>query len=96
MGPKHIVPLAITSTVGARYLLALGLTPDLVYLDSAHEKDETFTEITMYYSLLAEGGVLFGDDFSWKSVSDDVKRFAARNELEIDLFGTAWMLKKPR
>ena len=33
-----------TSTVGARWLAAKGLSPDLIFLDSAHEADETFLE----------------------------------------------------
>lgn len=95
-GPRHIIPLAVTSTVGARYLLALGLTPDLVYLDSAHEKDETFTEMSMYWGLISDGGVLYGDDFTWPSVSHDVKRFAEQHRVELNLYHNSWVLQKPR
>jgi len=95
IGPKHIIPLAVTSTVAARYFLSLGLTPDVVYLDSAHEKDETFTEISLFYSLIAPGGILYGDDFSWDSVATDVKRFAEKLHLELHLQGATWMLQKP-
>merc|ERR1712217_740090 len=83
IGPKHIIPLAVTSVVGARYFMALGATPDIVYLDSAHEADETYAELTLYYSVLAEGGVIFGDDFSWDSVRNDVQRFAAEHGLKV-------------
>lgn len=95
IGHRHVIPLAVTSLVGARYLTALKLRPDIVYLDSAHEMDETFTEVSLYYNLLADGGILFGDDFLWYSVSTDVKRFAERYGLELTLFGNCWMLEKP-
>lgn len=94
IGAKHIIPLATTSIVGVRYLTALGLAPDVVYLDSAHEKGETFMELTLYFHTLAPGGVIFGDDFTWDSVSHDVKRFAAQRGLQLTQDGVTWMLRK--
>ena len=38
--------------------------PTVVYLDSAHEEDETLTEITHVMRSLTPGGFLFGDDWS--------------------------------
>ncbi|OLP62875.1 hypothetical protein AK812_SmicGene48546, partial [Symbiodinium microadriaticum] len=42
-----------TSTVGARWLVEKRFYPDLVFLDSAHELDETFLE----HLLLGSQGV---------------------------------------
>merc|ERR1711948_25158 len=42
LSKRHILPFHATSTVGARWLAQMGYTPDLIFLDSAHEKDETF------------------------------------------------------
>lgn len=95
VGSQHIVPLTATSVVGARFLFALGLTPDIVYLDSSHEADETFTELTLYYHVLASGGVIFGDNFSWDGVQHDVLRFAAKKGIGVKASGQAWMLQKP-
>lgn len=95
VGPKHIVPLAVTSVVGARFLMAVGLTPDTIYLDSAHEIDETYTELTLFFSVLAKGGVIMGDDFTWESVSHDVKRFCRKHNLKLINEGVTWMIKKP-
>lgn len=94
IGARHILPLAVTSEVGARYLTALKVTPDFVYLDSAHEQDMTYMELTLYYAVLAKGGIIFGDDFSWDSVSRDVTRFAAEKKLNLQLDGVTWMLQK--
>lgn len=71
----HILPLQATSTVGARWLESKGFLPDIIFLDSAHEEDETFLELTLYYRILKPGGILFGDDYGWPAVKRDVNRF---------------------
>lgn len=95
IGPRHIIPLAVTSEVGARYLTALKAKPDLAYLDSAHELDMTYMELTLYYALLPKGGIIYGDDFTWESVGKDVTRFAKEKRLNLQLDGITWMLQKP-
>eukprot|EP00927_Polykrikos_kofoidii_P074422 TRINITY_DN70412_c0_g1_i1.p1 TRINITY_DN70412_c0_g1~~TRINITY_DN70412_c0_g1_i1.p1 ORF type:complete len:315 (-),score=25.04 TRINITY_DN70412_c0_g1_i1:75-1019(-) len=72
---RHILPFHATSTVGARWLQQVGYTPDLIFLDSAHEAHETFMELAFYYSILLPGGILFGDDYGWDAVRNDVHRF---------------------
>lgn len=74
--PNHILPFQATSTVGARWLEQAGYTPDVIFLDSAHEMDETFMEVSLYYRLLLPGGIIFGDDYGWEAVRHDVHRFA--------------------
>merc|ERR1712139_192288 len=68
VGRHHILPFHATSTVGARWLWEVGYTPDLIFLDSAHEEHETFMEIAFYYSILVPGGIIFGDDYGWEAV----------------------------
>eukprot|EP00928_Gymnodinium_smaydae_P092415 TRINITY_DN7628_c0_g1_i1.p2 TRINITY_DN7628_c0_g1~~TRINITY_DN7628_c0_g1_i1.p2 ORF type:complete len:310 (-),score=69.44 TRINITY_DN7628_c0_g1_i1:43-933(-) len=90
LSPYHIIPFHATSTVGARWLDQVGYTPDLIFLDSAHEEDETYMEIGLYYKILTPGGILFGDDYGWPAVAKDVERFVAehnalRSDEPIDL-----------
>lgn len=59
MHNKHILPFHATSTIGARWLKQKGYKPDIIFLDSAHEQDETIMEIEMYYELLGDGGILY-------------------------------------
>lgn len=73
--PGHILPFQATSIIGGRWLHRAGYTPDLIFLDSAHELDETFFEISLYYKLLLPGGIIFGDDYGWEAVRHDVHRF---------------------
>ncbi|MGA3001047.1 MAG: tetratricopeptide repeat protein [Acetobacteraceae bacterium] len=76
-----ILPIAATSIVGIRLLRRLAdeqrlaALPDVIYLDSAHEPDETFLELRNCWDLLQPGGVLMGDDWDWDAVRNDVLRF---------------------
>ncbi len=63
--------------------------PDVVYLDSAHEEGETLVELRTAWRITRPGGVLFGDDWAWEGVRNDVFRFA--NEIKVDLAGTMAM-----
>lgn len=77
-----IVPITATSIVGIRLLqrlydeYRLSELPQVIYLDSAHEADETFLELKRAWSILPEGGILFGDDWGWQAVRQDVLKFS--------------------
>ena len=77
-----ILPVTVTSLVGMKLLSRLldekriARAPDVIYLDSAHEPDETFLELASAWRLLPRGGVLLGDDWRWEAVRNDVLKFA--------------------
>lgn len=85
-----ILPINTTSTVGMKLLKRLydnkriTSLPNYLYLDSAHEPHETLLELYLGWNLLQEGGILFGDDWSWESVRNDVLRFAKDPEVHVD------------
>ena len=54
----------------------LAALPQVLFLDSAHEADETRLELEQAFKLLAPGGLLFGDDWSWEAVRNDVTGLA--------------------
>jgi hypothetical protein len=87
---QRILPINTTTMIGAGLLLRLAEQgrihgmPNYVYLDSAHLPEETFMELKAAWALLPEGGVLFGDDWSWPAVRADVERFSAFVGPEID------------
>jgi predicted O-methyltransferase YrrM len=82
-----ILPITATSIVGIKLLRRLlregriSAVPGVIYLDSAHEPDETFLELRNCWDLLEPGGVLMGDDWGWEAVRGDVLRFAGAVEL---------------
>jgi len=86
-----ILPINTTSTVGMKLLKRLyserriNELPNYRYLDSAHEPRETLLELHLAWDLLVDGGILFGDDWSWDSVRHDVLQFASEAIDTIDL-----------
>lgn len=86
----RILPIQATSIVGLKLLRRLreqfriSSLPTVIYLDSAHEPDETFLELRQCWSLLESGGVLMGDDWDWDAVRNDVTRFSETVELNRD------------
>jgi len=95
-----ILPITCTSIVGMRLLKRLyeqnrlSQLPEVIYLDSAHEKDETFLELTVAWDLLANKGVLWGDDWSWQAVSHDVSRFCEEKKINLQIKNGQWILFK--
>eukprot|EP00966_Prymnesium_polylepis_P224769 5198631-Prymnesium_polylepis.1 len=83
---EHVLPFMAPSLLGARALAWAGLQPDLIYLDSAHEQGETFTELATLWPLLTPQGILLGDDLNWKAVNHDVKLFARVRGLRLGSF----------
>lgn len=79
---NKILPINATTSVGIKLLQRLvhqgriSSLPNYIYLDSAHEKDETFIELSLCWNCLINNSILFGDDWSWESVREDVLRFS--------------------
>lgn len=79
---RNVIPIPATSIVGMRLLLRLksegriGSLPEVIYLDSAHEFDETFIELKTAWRLLPSGGIIVGDDWSWEAIEAEVTNFA--------------------
>lgn len=77
-----ILPVVVGGLVGMKLLGRLfedgriTKMPDVIYLDSAHEKDETYLELKQAWIILRDCGMLMGDDWSWRAVRDDVSKFA--------------------
>ena len=89
-----VLPVSMSSIIGARFLQTYLFRPQLIYLDSAHEQGETLIELALYWNILRPGGVLFGDDWDWASVRCDVKKFSYVKNIPIDRSGNNWMLRK--
>jgi hypothetical protein len=82
-----IVPIPATGIVGMKLMQRLykehriSELPQIIYLDSAHEVDETLLELHVAWSTLQPCGILFGDDWSWEAVAHDVTVFAKAEAL---------------
>ena len=82
-----VLPIPVPSTVGLRLLQRLvhegrlSHRPNMIFLDSAHEKTETAFELKLAWDLLQEGGLIIGDDWNWEPVRSDVCDFARNTSL---------------
>jgi len=87
---NKILPINTTTSVGIKLLHRLfsqnriDKLPNYIYLDSAHEKDETFIELSLCWNCVINNGILFGDDWGWKDVKDDVIKFSNTIKYETD------------
>jgi hypothetical protein len=85
-----ILPINATSSVGIKLLQRLitqnriTQLPNYIYLDFAHEKDETFIELYICWNCLINNSILFGDDWSWDAVREDVIIFSDKIKDEIN------------
>jgi hypothetical protein len=65
-----IVPVPNTSFIGSIILKKRHVLAELIYIDGSHAYEDVKADIAAYNNLLAPGGVLFGDDYTW----DEVRR----------------------
>jgi len=92
-----VIPIRLTSIIGARMLKILKYEIDFVYLDSAHEAGETYFELMLYHDILMPGGILFGDDYyGFPAVKYDVDLFCKNNNYSLTFTGDGdtWVIKK--
>jgi predicted O-methyltransferase YrrM len=93
-GLQHrIIPIPNTSSAGAEILKHYEVKADLIYIDGSHEYEDVKSDIKNYLPLLNDGGIMFGDDYGWTSVSDAVKE--SFNYVDIDIVDqNFWIFKK--
>lgn len=91
-----VLPFPATSVVALRVIRELSAqgvvpAPQVIYLDSAHEEGEVLLELRLAWEVVAEGGIVFGDDWVLPGPGDndgptqrDVLRFAEAHARELD------------
>jgi hypothetical protein len=92
---RRIVPFPQTSSTAALWLRYFGFTAELIYVDASHEEDDVYGDLIAYWEVLAPGGILFGDDWSWDGVRLAVLRFAQQFDLTYRFVADKWVLDKP-
>lgn len=92
----RIVPFPQTSSIAALWFRYFGITADLIYIDGSHEEEDVYRDICDYWEIVADGGILFGDDYAWDGVRLALTRFAKEEGLRISFASEKWVLKKQR
>jgi hypothetical protein len=53
-----------------------------------------YSDLCDYWQLVAENGVLFGDDYSWDGVRLAVNRFAREERRAVHFMADKWVFRK--
>jgi len=87
-----VIPVRLSSIVAAKKFKELNIKADLIYLDAAHDYASVLQDLYVWSPLLAEQGVLCGDDWTWESVRLAVQYFAEKQGFTIFASGGFWRL----
>jgi hypothetical protein len=88
----RIIPVRAESKIGIEFLGACGVTPDLVYLDGAHDYETVLDDIQRIVRRWPKA-VLVGDDWTWDGVQQAAQEtFSGR--LGVD--GNCWWVTASR
>jgi len=97
---ETIVPFAYPSITAAIILQKVftesKLEADMIYIDGSHEYWDVILDLTNYWPLLKEGGVMFGDDWTCGDVRKAVTDIAEQNQFQLSVNpnGVHWFLRK--
>lgn len=95
---ENIVPVPLNTWDAARFLKDLGIVADICYVDACHEYEDVKKDIEIYYKMVKNDGILFGDDYDpgWLGVVRAVNEFIAENNLanKFKLIESQWIINK--
>lgn len=96
-----IIPLPFPSTIGFKILNKIfnkhNIQADFAYIDGSHEEMEVYMDLYYYYQLVANNGIICGDDWAWDSVKNDVTKFCninSLNSLKVLSNNVHWVITK--
>jgi hypothetical protein len=93
----YVIPMPQTSSTACKILRHQDIRPTLVHIDAAHEYREVRNDLEDYWSILAEGGVLIGDDYhagAWPEIVQAADEFAAKIGRPMTVEEPKFILKK--
>ena len=78
-----IIPFRLPSLQAGQILYFYGIKFDIIYIDASHEYLNVKLDMELYWNLLANGGLLFGDDYNIEGVKKAVDEFVKNKNLEL-------------
>lgn len=88
---RHIIPIRKDTVEGMTDVAEAGLTPDLIYVDAAHETEAVLRDLETARQLWPDVQ-LVGDDWTWNSVRKAVEDFHGRVGGRLEVDENAWAL----
>jgi Glycosyl transferase family 90/Methyltransferase domain len=92
-----IVPLAQSTDNAAELLRRAGVRAGLIHIDAAHDYASVLRDSRLYWTLLAPGGYLIGDDYhpTWPGVVKAADEFSTEIGIPIEVRLPKWIVRKP-
>lgn len=97
---ETIIPFAYPSITAAIILQKIfeenQLQADMIYVDGSHEYWDVILDLTNYYPLVKEGGLIFGDDWTCDDVQKAVNDFVNQHNLNLQVHPNRvhWFIRK--
>jgi hypothetical protein len=91
-----IIPFQVPSALAAQFFQKKKIHPDMVYVDASHEFEDVWQDIKAWFALLADGGVMIGDDYEpkWPGVIQAVEKLSDYWVVPIDIEREKWSARK--
>ncbi len=89
-----IIPFPQTSTSAARWLCNAGIKADIIHIDASQEYNDVVMDLKAWAPIIADQGVLIGDDYPWEGVQRAAHEFATERNLEIYVDNPKWVVSK--
>jgi predicted O-methyltransferase YrrM len=98
-----IIPFRLPSIQAGQILYYYGIQVDIIYIDASHEYLNVKHDINLYWNLLTDDGIIFGDDYQIDGVKKAIDEFVKTNHLELtirdgifrdNIQQLTWLLKK--
>lgn len=97
---NNILPFAYPSITAAVILQRVfeknQLEADMIYIDGSHEYWDVILDLTNYYPLAKQGGLIFGDDWTCPDVRNAVTDFSNQHGLKLSVHPNQvhWFIRK--
>lgn len=86
-----IFPLTINSSSAAGILKFFNQKADLIFVDGAHEFNDVKSDIELYFPLLTQRGVMFGDDYQYEPLANAVHHCAEKLGVQVAVSARKWV-----
>ena len=93
---ERITPLPMDADGAITLLKARKIVADVIYVDGAHDYEHVSNDLENYWKVLAPGGVLIGDDYSFDTVKKAADDFSKRMGVTIHVGEGKYLFEKPK
>jgi hypothetical protein len=91
---QSIIPFPQTASTAAVWFRKEGVTAEMIYVDASHEEEDVYQDLSSYWEIVADDGIIFGDDYSWDGVRLAVERFAKEEKRQVKFIADKWIIRK--